>query len=331
MKIDPHILSQAAQLFDLHVSDLKPLGGMEGMALEFKRDSVSYVLKITPKPKDNQSEVRQLIEKLEFINFLAENGVRVAKPIRSPTEKWVETVEMEESIYLVNTLTKAEGKHFNLYNIPGGDPAFFRDWGQVTGQMHRLAKTYEFWQKNPGDGSPTSEIGNWKDEHQFFAGWCQYDDVRTKWIELGKQIEHLPRNRAGYGLIHNDLHPWNMIVSQQGKITVIDFDVCAYHYFIKDIAIALFHVNWSGNPGKGESKDDFLTNFFHNFMAGYTQENILDRFWFKQLAIFLKHHQILLFIVFTDEWKSPNKWQSNTLRKWRRQILNDIPVVKLQF
>jgi len=331
MKIDPQILSQAAQLFDLHVSDLRPLGGMEGMALEFKRDGSAFVLKITPKSKENHAESRQLEEKLEFIDYLAENGARVAKPIRSPTGSWVETVETEQSIYLVNTLMKAEGKHFNLYNIPGGNMDFFRGWGQVTGQMHRLAKSYKSWQKDPGDGSPPSEIGNWQGEHQFFANWCPYDDVRTKWIELGQEIEVLPRTRASYGLIHNDLNPWNMIVNPSGEITVIDFDVCAYHYFIKDIAIALFHVNWSGNPGKGGSKDDYLTGFFQEFMTAYAHENTLDEIWFKQLPIFIKHHQILLFIVFTDEWKTPNKWQSDTLRKWQRQILNDTPVLKLQF
>ena len=66
-------------------------------------------------------------------------------------------------------------------------------------------------------------------------------------------------------------------------------------------------------------------------MSGYSQENTLDGYWFKQLPIFLKHHQILLFTVFTDEWKTPQKWQSDTLRKWKRQILNDTPVVTLQF
>lgn len=331
MKIDPQILSQAAGHFNLQVSDLRPLGGMEGMALEFKRDGDAYVLKITPKSKSNPEEARQLIEKLEFINYLVENGVRVAKPIPSPAGGWVETVETEQAIYLVNALTKAEGKHLDLYNLPGGDTGFFQGWGQVTGQMHRYAKSYKSWRKNPGDGSPPSEIGNWKGEHQFFAGWCPYDDVRAKWLELGQKIEELPINRDGYGLIHNDLHPWNMIVNTRGEITVIDFDVCAYHYFIKDIAIALFHVNWSGNPRKGGSKDDYLTGFFQNFMSAYAQENTLDAFWFKQLPIFLKHHQILLFTVFTDEWKSPNKWQSDTLKKWRHQILNDIPVVRLQF
>jgi Ser/Thr protein kinase RdoA (MazF antagonist) len=141
----------------------------------------------------------------------------------------------------------------------------------------------------------------------------------------------MPKTRQGYGLIHNDLHPWNFLVDSQGEITVIDFDVCCYHFFIKDIAIALFFANWEGNPGKGRSKDDYLTNFFHNFMRGYSLENELEGFWFRQLPLFLKHHQILLFTVFTDEWKTPNPWQAKTLKKWKRQILNDIPVVNLQF
>jgi Ser/Thr protein kinase RdoA (MazF antagonist) len=330
MKIDPQILSQAAGLFDLHVSDLRPLGGMEGMALEFQRDGGAFVLKITPKSKDDPAEARQLQEKLEFINYLAENGVRVAKPIQSPAGNWLEIVETESQIYLINALTKAEGRHLELYQPSQVGPVFFKNWGQVTGQMHRLAKTYKTWQKDPGDGSPPSAINDWQGEHKFFAGWCQYDDVRAKWIELGQQIEQLPRSPAGYGLIHNDLHPWNMLVTSQGNITVIDFDVCAYHFFVKDIAIALFFANWNGRPPQGQSKDEYLTAFFQNFMSGYAQKNTLDGFWFKQLPIFLKHHQILLFTVFTDEWKSPNKWQSETLSKWKNQILNDIPVVRLQ-
>ena len=69
MNIDPYILSQAAQRFDLHVSDLHPLGGMEGMALEFKRDGGTYVLKITPKAKEDLGEATILEEKLDFIHF----------------------------------------------------------------------------------------------------------------------------------------------------------------------------------------------------------------------------------------------------------------------
>ena len=330
MKIDPQILSQAALLFNLHVSDLRPLGGMEGMALEFNRHGLPFVLKITPKSKDNPTEAKRLEEKLKFIDFLAENSVCVSRPILSPNGNWVETVETDQTTYLVNILTKAEGKHLDLYQLRGGDPTFFQGWGQVIGQMHRLAKSYKYWQKDSTGRLPSSLIDDWRTEHQFFANWCQYDDVRAKWIELGRQIETLPINRASFGLIHNDLHPWNMLVTPQGEITVIDFDVCAYHYFIKDIAIAMFFANWNGRPARNQSKDQYLNLFFQNFMTGYSQENTIDEFWLKQLPIFTKHHQILLFTVFTDEWKTPNKWQSDTLENWRRQILDEIPVVRIQ-
>ncbi len=98
---------------------------------------------------------------------------------------------------------------------------------------------------------------------------------------------------------------------------------------MKNIAIALFFANWIGNPGKEHSKDDFLTTFIQNFIKGYQKENELEDYRYRQLPIFLKHHQILLFIVFSDEWKYPNKWQSITLQKWKRQILTDTPVFKI--
>ena len=331
MKIDPHILSEAALCFGLDLSNLRPLGGMEGMALEYRRDDGDYVLKVTPGDKSNPDQVAQIKAKFEFITYLAENSVRVAKPVPSPQGNWLEMIEMDDAIYLVTAATKAEGRHVDLYNPTQSKSGFFQAWGKVTGKMHRLAKAYEFGQKDMGDGAPVSPITDWKQEHEFFRNWCQSEEVRAKWVALGIEIEALPQTREGYGLIHNDLHPWNFLVDSIGEITVIDFDVCAYHFFAKDIAIAMFFANWVGNPGKGRSKDDYLTTFFQNYMQGYTVENNLGDFWYQKLPVFLKHHQILLFTVFTDEWKTPNKWQLNTLKKWKRQILNDIPVVKIQF
>jgi Ser/Thr protein kinase RdoA (MazF antagonist) len=331
MKIEPKILSKAAQLYNLSISDLRLLGGMEGMALEFRQGERDYVLKITPRDKGDSNQVRQIEEKSEFVNYLAENEVRVAQPIPSPSGNWVEVLETDEKIYLVSAATKAAGKHIEIYYSSQTSPAFFQAWGRVTGQMHALAKKYPYWQKNPDDAGSTSTISDWKGEHAFFQGWCQHDGIRQKWIELSEKIEILPQTREGFGLIHNDLHPWNFLVDTRGQITVIDFDVCAYHFFIKDIAIALFFANWNGRPPKGQAKDDYLTGFFRSFMTGYSLENDLEGFWFTQLPLFLRHHQILLHTVFSDEWKKPNPWQANTLQKWENQILKDIPVVSIQF
>ena len=330
MKIDPKILSAAANRFGIELSALRPLGGMEGLACEYKQGDQSFVLKVTPVSKDDPDQITRTEEKCEFINFLADNGVRVARQIRSPSGTWVERIETEEDYYLISAATKAPGRHYSFYNRTEATPNFFQAWGRITGQMHAMAKTYRSWQKESGDEGKLSTINDWKEEHKFFQNWCQFDDIRGKWDQLGIQIEMLPRNREGFGLIHNDLHPWNFLV-HKGEITVIDFDVCAYHFFAKDIAIALFFANWHGKPLRGQTKNDYLTEFFRSFMTGYSSENHLEAIWFKHLPLFLKHHQILLHTVFIDEWKTPNKWETDTLRRWRRQILNDVPVISIQF
>jgi Ser/Thr protein kinase RdoA (MazF antagonist) len=331
MKLNPKTLSVAAQSFGVELSALRPLGGMEGLACEFEQANSTNVLKIVRTDEGNPDQKAQIAEKIDFINYLAEHKVRVAHPVRSPSGQWIETIGTQEGEFLVTASTKAPGEHFNLFDSSKGTPDFFRAWGRVTGQMHAAAKSYKSWQKNPSDGSTPSRLNDWRGECQFFSNWCQDDIVRQKWLEIGKMMGKLPQTRNDFGLIHNDLHPWNFLVDTRGEITVIDFDVCAYYWFIKDIAIALFFANWNGNPGKGRSKDDYLTAFFRNFMEGYESENRLEVFWVEQLPMFTKHHQILLFTVFTDEWKPYNKWQAETLKKWRHQILNDIPVVKLQF
>jgi len=329
MKIDPNILSKAAKTFGESLSSLRPLGGMEGMALEYTHKDSSYVLKVTPKNKDLANHTEQMIAKFNFITHLADHGVRVAKPIPSPIGNWVEIVESDDKVYLVSAATKAEGKHIELYNPAQATPGLFEAWGQVTGQMHRLAKTYPSWLKYSDDGGTPAPILDWKDEVDSFRDWCKFDDIRRKWIQVSKEIDDIPKDRDGYGLIHNDLHPHNFLVNTRGEITVIDFDVCTYHFFIKDIAIALFFADWLGKPVKGCSKDDYLTTFLQNFLKGYSIENNLADFWFQHLPLFVKHHQILLYIVFTDEWKNPNSWQSKTLRSWKQQILNDTPVVNI--
>ena len=112
------------------------------------------------------------------------------------------------------------------------------------------------------------------------------------------------------------------------KITVIDFDVCSYHWFTADIAIPLFFAQWVGAPSAAVARRSFLKGFLNDFMEGYRRENSLDEAWLKRLPLFLKHHQVLLYIVFSHEWAvRPSPWQTGTLKSWRQKIINDEPVI----
>ena len=135
MKIDPNILSQAAGCFGIELSGLRPLGGMEGMALEYIQGNTRYVLKVTQGDKNNLEQTSQVKAKIEFITHLAENGVQVAKPVPSPAGNWVEIVETDDKLFLVTAATKAAGKHVNLRNPTQSTTNFFLTWGRMTGQM----------------------------------------------------------------------------------------------------------------------------------------------------------------------------------------------------
>jgi amicoumacin kinase len=327
MNISEVAVSLAARQFGTEVARLYLLGGMDGLAYAFEREGRGYVLKVAPLAADHPEHLPRLAEKLDFVTYLADHEVRVARPVRSINGNWAERVDVPEGSYVVSAAVRALGHHVNGRNPAEANADLFRKWGQVTGQMHALAKTYKIWRKPADASEPATCIMDWQEEYDSFYHWCKDLHIREKWREVGRQLAALPQTRDCFGLIHNDLHLQNFLLDD-GEITVIDFDVCSYHWFATDIAIPLFFADWTGAPKTEPARRNFLKGFLQDFLAGYSRANSLDESWIKRLPVFLKHHQILLYIVFSNEWsKNRNPWQTNTLKNWRQSILNDLPVI----
>ena len=66
-------------------------------------------------------------------------------------------------------------------------------------------------------------------------------------------------------------------------------------------------------------------------MAGYRRENQIDDAWLARLPQFLSYRRMLLHTVFTNEWQERNKWQEKMLQEWRQGILDQRPVLDIQF
>lgn len=322
MQVNNVVLEKGAFLFRAEPLTLRSLGGMDGAVYDFERDNQAYILKFVPTERDRVELTRA---KWRFVDYLARNGVAVTHPVLSRNDELIEIVE-DDRLYVVFSYEKAPGDHPKWDRGPADNDRIFEAWGQVMGRMHALTKRY--------DGG--SEIQGWQEEHAFFAGWCKDDAVRERWLALGEYLKTLPQDVDGYGLIHNDLHPNNFVVTYEGnqpRITVLDFEVCNHHWFITDMAIALFFVTvgWVRPPDKTISSQAYAQHFWERFIAGYSRENSLDPSWFRHLPALLKHHQILLYIVFSNEWQERNAWQEKTLREWRQSILDDAPVLDIKF
>ena len=114
-----------------------------------------------------------------------------------------------------------------------------------------------------------------------------------------------------------------------GELTVFDFDVCARHWFVTDLGIALFHALWAGPADRAQSREAFARQFLDSFLDGYGKENHLDDVWLTELPHFCKYRQFLLFTVFYEGWTADGAadWQHKWIADTRQRIVNDIPVL----
>jgi Ser/Thr protein kinase RdoA (MazF antagonist) len=324
MEVTEAVLRAGACLYGADPAALRSRGGIDGAVYEYEQGGQGRILKFVPTPFEKMDQVRA---KWAFADYLAQHGVRVGRPLPSQEGALLEVVQGEDATWAVTLSERVPGQHPDWKGLPAHSDAIFEAWGQVLGRMHALAQRYA-----GGDALPHAA-----EEVESFTEWCARacgdEAMLARWHEMADTVAALPQERAGYGVVHNDLHPWNFLVSEEhGKpvVAVIDFDVCLHHWFVCDIATAFFPavVGWIPITQPGMDRPAFLRHAWGRFMAGYGRENTLDVAWLAHIPTFLKYRQMLLYVVFTSEWQVPDKWQVETLRQWRGSILGGTPVVE---
>ena len=331
MEIEPQVLGEGAARFGLNGAELQFLGGMDGAVYQTRQADKTFVLKLEPVLPDKLEAVR---EKFEFMAYLGDHGLQLASPIPSSQGNLVEIISNKKGLFAATKALKAPGRHVGADNPEVWKPPFFRAWGRTMGRMHHLARRYPYWRRPPADRSGLdldTAIQDWQMEHASFAQSCPDEAVRQRWVELGEILKTLPVEREGFGLIHNDLHPWNFLYDQ-GALTVIDFDVCCYHWFITDIAIAVYHACWGEKAQRPANCPAFARSFVEDFITGYLWEYDLDSFWLKKLPLFIRYREMLLFSAFSNTWPEPRKdWQVLMLAQLRQQSLENTHSLAMLF
>ncbi len=334
MDIHSDIIEAGAHFFGVAAADLTRLGGMDGVAFSYTRNGQPYVLKLTPYPGFAPvagERLPALRARLDFVQYLGTHGVSVARPVTSQNGELVEVIPLPGStdgqVYVVTSSERAPGKQ--VFEAREWHGEMFEEWGRMVGQMHRLTGGYEAQRTWP-DGV----IGDWEGEHYSFGLKCRDQEVRARWFALADQLRQFKPDPTCYGLIHNDPHPFNFMVQRRDdgrlQLTLFDFDVCAYHWFMTDIGIALYHALWARRR-TDQSPEDFAVDFIQNFMRGYNREHVIDVAWFRRLPLFLSYRRMLLYMVFSHEWGNPTPEQKEELAAWRHSIVTDAPVVDVDW
>lgn len=321
------ILEMAARLFGVTKDQLIKIAAYEGCAnlvYQFERDDQTRVLRISYRP---DRSVETIQAELHFVNYLAEGGVRVSRPVPSDNGNLIEVIYAAGIPFIVASFVKGRGKRVpdNGYRYREGAPIeeYFQNWGQVLGQMHRLAKKYQ----PLSEAIRRPEWHTWETDHGFAYGE-RLPIIKEKYDQLIAELYALPKDVDSYGLIHNDFNDGNFTVDyDNGDITVFDFDDSCYFWYIYDLACA-----WEGGIGRVMSRPlaeriAFMDHYMEQVMIGYTRENTLSDDWLNRLPLFLRLIQMQELMHYAQYLDEPDEEIHAGLRYKIRCIEEDIPFI----
>jgi Ser/Thr protein kinase RdoA (MazF antagonist) len=296
--------------------------GCANLVYEYQRDGQGRMLRITYRP-ERPLEVVQA--ELHFVNYLAQGGVRVSRPVPSENGNLLEVIRAEGIPFIVASFVKGRGMRMpdNDYRYRVGAPMeeYYQNWGQALGQMHRLTKSYQ-------PPSSTIRRPEWF-EWEVASGFPYREQLPTiakKYDALIAELQALPKEVDAYGLIHNDFNDGNFTVDyDNGDITVFDFDDSCYFWFVYDLACA-----WEGGVGWARYRPlaeriDFMAHIMEQVMAGYNRENTLSEAWMQRLPLFLRLVQMQELIYFAQYLDGPDEDIQGGLRYKIRCIEEDLP------
>jgi len=239
------------------------IGGFENLLLR-STEPTGRILRLT---HGSRRSADLLQAEMEFVGHLASEGVPVVTPVPSSDSRLVEEFSTSNGDrLLVTCFLEAPGRHLGPGEWAGSS---IESYGALVGSMHHVAATFE----------PTmARRPSWTDA-VFDGGISASAETDPALHERWSNARSVARSHPAEGdalLIHRDAHAGNLLGTEGGRLTLLDFDDSAYGTRTHDIAIVLFY--WL----MGAHDEEFTSTvrrFFNRFVAGYERWAMLPADW----------------------------------------------------
>jgi amicoumacin kinase len=278
--------------------------------------SGNLIFRVSPSGRRKQKDINN---ELAVISELYEYGLPVSIPVKSVYERLVESIE--DHHYVV-AFEKAKGTSIDVTNREVWNKELFYHWGNVMGKMHSAGRKIKV--NRPIWTAQQPDLLN------LFPKITS-EPITERYKQLLNQLGRFSLTPDLFGLIHNDFHQGNMFVNE-GRLTIFDFDDCAYHWFAYDLAASFYHANWQASSFTPGDKE-FNRIFWENFLNGYKEERKISKELIQQIPIFLKIREIFLYTLFLEKWDLTNleDWQAFTLTNLKDNIMTGKPYSDVNF
>jgi Ser/Thr protein kinase RdoA (MazF antagonist) len=184
---------------------------------------------------------------LDLLDVLEEHGPAIGVVV-APS---IRTMRSDRLL----ALAAPEGTRFAvLFRFAAGttperpfEPPLARHYGQMVARLHGLTDAWLAVKASPSARAPLDAALLLDRSIEQIGGFLGHrpadlDMVREAAALLSRRLSTLPRDLPGYGLIHGDVIPSNILVAPGGTLTLLDFDFCGPGWRVFDVATYLHAV-----------------------------------------------------------------------------------------
>ncbi|WP_157721860.1 phosphotransferase enzyme family protein [Tumebacillus avium] len=260
-----------------------------------KREGQTYILRFN---HEDEREIAAIEAELKIVNYLAEQGLRVAKPVLSAEQRVVETIQTELGTFYAVVFEALPGGHWEFEALTLEQ---FESWGRELGRLHQALKQMPESYRQ-GRPSWSEQLAPLQQTHPEAAELLQ-------WMET---LDHSPQYA---GVIHYDFELDN-ICWDGDSAGILDFDDCAVYRYEADIAFALRDLFEHGV----DAQDSRL----HAFLTGYTSLTELAPDAIAHLPKYLRAHELILqarlcrAVDIADDPMYPDWLRGLRVKLWKR-------------
>lgn len=205
-----------------------------------------YVLRLYRADKHWWNAPEQNVRfELEWTRFAAERGAPVAHPIQRRDGELFAWIDAPEGRRFWTLFSFIEGTTLR----PGvrDDEAGLERFGLSLAQLHRASEGFSCASERPAVDAEFLLDGPARRVDAFLPGE-RPEDVAFLYAladRLRPWLDSIPKTPETYGVIAGDTHSGNKIVAPDGRVVLIDLDICGWGWRAYDAAIFL----WSAKSG----------------------------------------------------------------------------------
>jgi Ser/Thr protein kinase RdoA (MazF antagonist) len=219
---------------------------------------------------------------LDFVNYVADNGIAAARPVPSTSGNLIEVIPTEHGNVHAVAFEAVQGERIQ-WGRDAQNRKYLFERGKMLGRLHRISQAYQ---------PPGPRRWDWYND-DLFTNPIKYlppseEAARREYEDLIHWLLKRPRTPDNYGMVHGDFGTLNTRRRADGTLAVFDFDDCSCHWFLYDVAVAMRSAR--------KLPPKYLKPYVKVILQGYATEKSLNGDGLEEFARFCRLSALYRFI-----------------------------------